>query len=143
MVYPLVKLPKDNVVSPSNSEYISAFDMVVEVISGNIDNIKGSRIFQIANSNLGTGDAEGSIYDINFLKTVNTPERFFTSTSCSQSGNIITIESADHSLVNGDSVFIKFSRSGTISNSRVFSAVKVVDSDTFQVYASNSLTVSS
>ena len=78
---PLVKLPKDNVVSPSNSEYISAFDMVVEVISGNIDNIKGSRIFQIANSNLGTGDAEGSIYDINFLKTVNTPERFFTSTS--------------------------------------------------------------
>ena len=140
---PIVFLPKEKVLKPSDSQYINASEIIVEVKSGNINNIKGSTVFQDSNEQLNTQKSEGVVFDVNFLETIKKPERFFESATSSQSGNIITLNSVDHGLKNGDSVYIKFTEidGGGASDSRVFSQVLVVDDNTFQVFSSESKTV--
>ena len=140
---PIVFLPKEKILRPSDSQYINASEIIVEVKSGNIDNIKGSTIFQDSNEQLNAQKSEGVVFDVNFLETIKKPERFFESATSSQSGNVITLNSVNHGLKNGDSVYIKFTEidGGGESDSRVFSQVLVVDNDTFQVFSSESKTV--
>ena len=140
---PIVFLPKEKVLKPSDSQYINASEIVVEVKSGNINNIKGSTVFQDSNEQLNFEKSEGVVFDVNFLETIKKPERFFGSATSSQSGNIITVNSVDHGLKNGNSVYIKFTEinGGGESDSRVFSQVLVVDNNTFQVFSSESKTV--
>ena len=100
---------KEKILKPSASEYINATELIVEVKSGDINNIKGSTIFQESNTILDVEESEGVVFDVNFLESIQIPERFFESGTSSQSGNIITVVSADHGLRNGNSVYIKFS----------------------------------
>ncbi len=140
---PIVFLPKEKILKPSDSEYINASEIIVEVKSGNINNIKGSAVFQDANEQLNAQKSEGVVFDVNFLETIKKPERFFESATSSQSGNVVTLNSVNHGLKNGDSVYIEFTEinGGGKSDSRVFSQVLVVDNDTFQVFSSESKTV--
>jgi len=137
---PIVFLPKEKILKPSASEYINATELIVEVKSGDINNIKGSTIFQESNTILDVEESEGVVFDVNFLESIQIPERFFESGTSSQSGNIITVVSADHGLRNGNSVYIKFSEidGGGTSESKVYTQVLVVDNDTFQVFSSTS-----
>ena len=140
---PIVFLPKEKILKPSDSQYINASEIIVEVKSGNINNIKGSTIFQESNIELGADKSEGVVFDVNFLETIKRPERFFESATSSQSGNVITVNSVNHGLKSGDSVYIEFTEvsGGGKSDSRVFSQVLVVDNDTFQVFSSESKVV--
>ena len=137
---PIVFLPKEKILKPSASEYINATELIVEVKSGDINNIKGSTIFQESNTILDVEESEGVVFDVNFLESIQIPERFFESGTSSQSGNVITIVSADHGLRTGNSVYIKFSEinGGGTSESKVYTQVLVVDNDTFQVFSSTS-----
>lgn len=141
---PTVFLPKEKILKPSDSQYVNATELVVEVKSGNVDKIKGSTLFQESNADLGVEKSEGVVFDVNFLESIQIPERFFESGTSSQSGNIITISSNNHGLKSGNSVFIQFSEidGGGVSESRVYTQVLVVDNDTFQVFSSESKVVS-
>ena len=140
---PTVFLPKEKVLKPSDSQYVNATELVVEVKSGNIDKIKGSTLFQESNTELGVEKSEGVVFDVNFLESIQIPERFFESGTSSQNGNVITIDSDNHGLKNGNSVFIEFSEinSGGVSESKVYTQVLVVDNNTFQVFSSESKVV--
>ena len=140
---PTVFLPKEKILKPSDSQYVNATELIVEVKSGKIDNIKGSTIFQEGNVDLGAEKSEGVVFDVNFLESIKRPERFFESGSSSQSGNVISITSNNHGLKSGNSVYIQFSEidDGGVSESKVYTQVFVVDNDTFQVFSSESKVV--
>lgn len=141
---PTVFLPKEKILKPSDSQYVNATELIVEVKSGNVDNIKGSTIFQEGNVDLGIEESEGVIFDVNFLESIKIPERFFESGTSSQNGNVITIVSNNHGLKNGNSVFIQFSEinNGGVSESKVYTQVLFVDNNTFQVFSSDSKIIS-
>ena len=141
---PIVFLPKEKILKPSDSQYINTTELIVEVKSGNVDNIKGSTIFQESNVDLDVKSSEGVVFDVNFLESIQIPERFFESGTSSQSGNIITIVSNNHGLKSENSVFIQFSEidNGGESESKVYTQVLVVDTNTFQVFSSESKVVS-
>ena len=140
---PTVFLPKEKILKPSDSQYVNATELIVEVKSGDVDNIKGSTIFQESNVDLGAEESEGVVFDVNFLKSIQIPERFFESGTSSQSGNVITIVSDNHGLKSGNSVYIQFSEidGGGVSESKVYTQVLVVDNDTFKVFSSESKVV--
>ena len=142
---PTVFLPKEKILKPSDSQYVNATELIVEVKSGNVDNIKGSTIFQESNADLGAEESEGVVFDVNFLESIQIPERFFESGTSSQNGNVITIVSNNHGLKSGNSVYIQFSEiagGGGVSESKVYTQVLVVDNNTFQVFSSVSKVIS-
>ena len=136
-----VSLPKDDILKPSNSNFIKIFNVIVELQSGDIEKIKGSTVFQDEDVDKNIKKAEGVIYDLNFLKDVNLPEIEFDASSSSQTGNIITIVSPNHGLLTGDSVFLQFPEDG--SSTQVYREVLVVNTNTFQVYSSEAKNVTS
>ena len=117
-----IVLPKENTISPSNSLYIDAFTVVVEVKSGDVEQIKGSSIYQDANLELSILPAVGVVYNVDFLFSKELPQRVFEGATATQSGNIITVNLPNHGFSMGDPVFIEFSADdGTeTSISRVF-----------------------
>lgn len=135
-----IVLPKENTISPSNSLYIDAFTVVVEVKDGDVEEIKGSSIYQDANVAESIPSAVGVVYNVDFLFSKELPQRIFEGATASQSGNIITVNLPNHGFSMGDPVFIEFSAdgSGETSISRVFPEIYVSDLNTFSVYAENS-----
>ena len=135
-----VILPKENTLSPSNSLYIDAFTVVVEVKSGDVENIKGSSIYQEENSAESIPSAVGVVYNVDFLTSKELPARIFEGATATQSGNIITINLPNHGFSMGDPVFVEFSADGEgeTSISRVFPEIYVTDLNTFSVYAEDS-----
>ena len=129
--------PKTYAIKPSYSNYREVDELIVEVVSGDVNKLKGQSIYQDRGSV--TETAEGVVFDVNFIRQNLYPERVIN-VSYTKSDNIITVTSNFHGIKTGGSVYLQVS-TGDLE-SRVFTNIQRVDDNTFLILDSVSGTTS-
>lgn len=131
-----VFLPKDNILKPSSSDYRLVDSIIVEVISGDIESLKGYSIYQDKSEDVES--AEGAVYDVNFLKESVYPESKIDATYI-QTENLITVTTTDrHSINTGDSLY--FSTVTGSAKSRVYLNCQKKDDNTILLISDENIT---
>lgn len=120
--------PKTNAIKPSYANFREVDELIVEVITGDVEKLKGQSIYQDRSSV--TESAEGVIFDVNFVKRDLYPERTVNA-SYTKSNNLITVTSNFHGIRTGDSVYVQV-LSGDLQ-SKVFTNIQKKNDNTFLI----------